>query len=394
MSACPGMMLGAGYPLGQSIGGFFEELVQRLYAMTPPRAERRVCSLENFGEEVVYDFEFGLQELNLMLEESGAKLYTGAIPLTVEMDGEQIGAIQICHRDGIRRHTARIYIDCTGNGDIAHRAGVKSETGDNKGTLMGGTLTFFMEGVDCDKVFGGEDPYFMDIARKGIQEGKIDPSLAQIYMLPGFYKDMVYLNTVTVGGLDGRSADSVEERTRIGRRRAFELARYLVEEVPGFENARLCNMGSVIGVRESRRMEGLYQLRYEEVREGRKFFDGVVACDNPLDMVFQSEDDPINASPRAVEKENDYYTIPARCLVPRQVKNLLFAGRQISADWYSFTSIRGMPQCMGMGMGAAVIAKLALEGQLPVQEVDFAQVPVRLQAMGVRGLGDDLLVRQ
>ena len=81
MSSCPGMMLGSGYPCNKSIGGFFEEFVSRLYHHDPPVAERRACSLANFGDEVVYDYEYALSALYDMLAEADVcLLYTSPSP--------------------------------------------------------------------------------------------------------------------------------------------------------------------------------------------------------------------------------------------------------------------------------------------------------------------------
>ncbi|MCF2558270.1 FAD-dependent oxidoreductase [Fournierella massiliensis] len=161
MSSCPGMMLGAGYPLGRSIGGLFEEFTQRLYQADPPRAERRVCAIFEFGPEVIYDPDYALFQLYAMLEEAGAQLRLSTRMESVTMKGDRIASVRLFGPEGMREVQAGVWLDCTGNGDLAAAAGVPFQLGDKNGSMMGATLTFFMEQVDWEKSLcpAGSLPY-------------------------------------------------------------------------------------------------------------------------------------------------------------------------------------------------------------------------------------------
>ena len=89
-----------------------------------------------------------------------------------------------------------------------------------------------------------------------------------------------------------------------------------------------------------------------------------------------------------------YYTIPFRSLVPRQIRNLMFAGRIICADPVAFASVRGMPQCMAMGQATGTAAALALRDGVKVQEVSHAELVADLTLQGVNGLGGNPLVQE
>ena len=392
MASCPGMMLGAGYPCGKSIGGFFEEYVQRLYTMSPKRAERRTCHLENFGDEVVYDHEYAIAELYNMLEEANVELITSSISTAVTVKNSRIENVKVFTAKEKYEIEAEIYIDCTGNGDIAHKAGIPSQVGNNDGLMMGGSLTFFMENVDWEVAFlNSDDPYFTKYAKKGIKEGRIDKSIAQIYMLKGFREGSVYFNTVTVTGLDGRDPVNVLKSTNIARKRALKLAEFCIDEIPGFEKAYITYIGPQIGVRETRRLEGIHYLTISEIAKATKFEDGIVACDNPIDEIFRDENDPFYTHDSALEK-GFYYTIPFSSLVPKKIKNLIFAGRNISVDAEAFASVRGMPQCMIMGQSAAVGASFAIDNKVNVQDIDAEFVIAELIKNGVNGIGNNNLV--
>ena len=387
LSSCPGMMLGSGYPCGTSIGGFFEEFVDRLCRHTPPVAERRPSTLANFGDEVFYDHEYAISLLYDMLAESGVMLLLNHVPHRVTTIDDTIAGVEVVASRGAAVLSARIYIDCTGNGDIAVKAGVPSRSGDDRGLTMGASLTFFMANVDCDKAFADTtDPYYTKYAERGIAEGRLHRTLQQIYMVRGFRDGTVFFNTVTVPGVDGTSVDSVARATQTARRRVMELARFCTEEIPGFEKSYPTCIGPTIGVRETRRLEGLYTLALADIAGARKFADGIVACDSPLDEVFRDEETCLYSHEAALAL-GEYYTIPFRTLLPKRVKNLLFAGRLRSVDGRAYASGRGMPQCMAMGQSVGVGAALANADACSVQEIDTERVVERLVSLGVRGIG-------
>lgn len=386
MRSCPGMMLGGGYPCGKSVGGFFEEYTQRLFHMIPPAAERRKCSLGEFGDEVVYDPDVGISTLYQMLEENGVRLIIAAVSLDVNVRDDQIQSVRIATKGHITDIVANVYIDCTGDGDIAAMSGVPYQKGNEQGLMMGATLTFFMENVDWEIAFAdSSDPYFTKYAEKGISQGRIHPSIPQIYFLRGFRDRSVFFNTVTVTGIDGTDMDSVLKGTNTARERVMQLARFCIEELPGFQKAVLSRIGPLVGIRETRKLEGCYVLQYEDIKNETKFLDGIVACDNPLDDVFRDDTETHYSHDSALEK-GKYYTIPFRTLVPRKVRNLFFAGRNISVDAKAFASVRGMPQCMIMGQATGIAAALTIKENQTVQEINTVAVAHRLRLLGVNGI--------
>jgi hypothetical protein len=387
ISSCPGMMLGYGYPCGVSVGGFFEELVQRLYACTPPSAERRPCDLENFGDEVVYDYDIMIAELHELLAGAGVELLLNHLPAHVDVRDGAVRHVDVVSPRGGERFTAGVFIDCTGNGDLAAAAAVPSATGDGRGRTMGATLTFFMENVDWSLAFADpSDPYYTRYAQQGIAEGRLPQTLPQIYLLKGLREGSVYFNTVTVTGVDGSDPRSVAEATLRARRQVRALASFCRDEMPGFEHAYVSRIGPVVGVREGRRLEGLYTLTREDVAAATKFEDGIVAADSPLDEVFRDETASLYSHEAALPA-GEYYTVPFRTLVPKAVRNLLFAGRARSVDLETYATGRGMPQCMIMGQAAGVGAALALAAGCDVQQIDRAAVVRRLLELGVNGIG-------
>ena len=383
MAFCPGMPWGAAYPCGQSIGGLMDELSGRLMAMSPPMAEVRPCALVNFGPEIQYDHDAATIMMFEMLEEAGVRVHPGTTVTRPLMEGMRIDALEIFDRRGPTIVRPRIVIDCSGDGDVSAQAGVPFTLGDSRGNMMAVTLSFVMEGADWSAVFSQGDPYFREYAARGIAEGRLHPDLRQLYLMRGFHENTVFCNSVAIRGVDGTRAEDVAGATQEGRRRCRQLAEFLRSDVPGFGRARMTQLGPTVGVRETRRLEGIHRVTGAELAAATKFEDGVVACDNPIDDVMRGDD----MTHDAIVGQGSYYTIPFRSLVPRRIENLMFAGRIISADATAFASVRGMPQCMAMGQATGVAASLAIRDDCSVQKVDSSELVAQLQAQGVRGIG-------
>jgi hypothetical protein len=199
----------------------------------------------------------------------------------------------------------------------------------------------------------------------------------------GFHTGSVFCNTVTIRGVDGTDPAAVTLATQEGRRRCHQVARFLVKDVPGFQNAQMWGLGPSVGVRETRRLQAIYRITGDDIARAVKFDDGIAACDNPIDDVMR---DSAEMTHEAAVSQGAYYTIPFRALVPETIENLLFAGRLICADPVAFASVRGMPQCMAMGQATGVAAAMALEGALRVQDVNGEVLAGVLMQQGMEGI--------
>ncbi len=383
MAFCPGMPWGGAYPMDEIIGGLIEELTVRLASMDPPAAEKRTCTLDNFGPEIIYDHDLATLTMFEMLEEAGVRVRLGTIAIAPDMDGDTVSAVQCCDRQGPFSIKSKYVIDCSGDGDISAKAGVPYVLGDASGNMMAVTISFFMVGVDWKRAFADPDPYFEKYAAKGVAENRLHRDLAKLYLMRGFHEGTVFCNSVHVRGVDGTDPVAVGAATQEGRRRCRQLAQFLRSDVPGFENAHMSMLSPTVGVRETRKLQGIYRLKGEDLARATKFDDGVVACDNPIDDVMRAEGEMTHD---AAIGSGQYYTIPFRSLVPEKVTNLMFAGRILSADPAAFASVRGMPQCMAMGQATGTAAALALRSGATVQEVSREELVRCLSQQGINRL--------
>ncbi|MGB1148263.1 MAG: FAD-dependent oxidoreductase, partial [Alphaproteobacteria bacterium] len=213
MAFCPGMPWGGGYPVDQIVGGLIEELTERLASMDPPAAEKRPCTLENFGPEIIYDHDIATLTMFEMLEEAGVRLRLNATALAPSMQGEVIEAVSCFDRNGAFTVRPRMVIDCSGDADISAKAGVPYVLGDASGNMMAVTISFHMVGVDWARAFAGGDPYFSEYAETGVAEGRLHPDLAKLYLMKGFHDGTVFCNSVHVRGVDGTDPVAVGKAT-------------------------------------------------------------------------------------------------------------------------------------------------------------------------------------
>ena len=383
MAFCPGMPWGGGYPVDQIIGGLMEELMVRLEAMTPPAAEKRPCTLENFGPEIIYDHDIAILTMFEMLEEADVSVRLNSTATQTKMTGSTLETVTCFDRNGAFVVKPKIVIDCSGDGDISAKAGVPYVLGDETGNMMAVTISFHMIGVDWQAAFAHPDPYFTEYASKGIAEGRLHPDLAKLYLMKAFHKGSVFCNSVHVRGIDGTDSVAVGNATQEGRRRCLQLAQFLQTDVPGFEDAHMSMLSPTVGVRETRKLQGVIRVTGADLARGTKFADGVVSCDNPIDDVMRAS---ASMTHDTVIEKGSYYTLPFRALIPKTVTNLMFAGRIISADATAFASVRGMPQCMAMGQATGTAAVLALQFCCAVQAVDTKQLVKELAKQGVNRL--------
>jgi hypothetical protein len=159
MAFCPGMPWGGGYPVDRIIGGLLEELTARLEAMDPPAAEKRPCTLDNFGPEIIYDHDIATLTMFEMLEEAGVRTRLNATAIAPDMQNGRIDNVACFDRSGPFVVRPQIVIDCSGDGDISAKAGVPFVLGDARGNMMAVTISFHMVGVDWEAAFADPDPY-------------------------------------------------------------------------------------------------------------------------------------------------------------------------------------------------------------------------------------------
>jgi len=358
------------------VGGIPREIADR--AVADHEAHMR-------GQDLFVEVEGFKYLLDCMAEEAGLDLlYYSRVSETVLEDGRLTGLL-LNTKSGTCAALARRVVDCTGDADVAFRAGCPTTHGrPEDGAMQPCTLMYRVAGVDWPAVqaYMKDDRGLTEFCRRAAEKGLMRPWQSQ---LMGFWwipsrPDHVGIN-FTHMHLDGTSAADLTTAAVEGRRQVREAVRAMRELIPGFEKSYLIDTASYIGIRETRRIQGEYVLTEQDVREQTIFEDSIGLGAAFID-IHNVEGPGMDRRSGFHLPEGGYYSIPYRTLVPHGVENLLVAGRCHSATHEAAGSTRWMTQCMVMGEAAGVAAALSIEADVPSRAVAVGDLQSALRAAG------------
>jgi hypothetical protein len=326
---------------------------------------------------------------DLLLANGVAILFHALGAGVVMDDARTIRALIVETKSGRAAVTAKVFIDCSGDGDLAAWAGAPFERGDGMGSMLYPTLMFRVNGVDPQAA--GEAwrsiPGLMEEAeRRGVRF----PRKGAI-VRPQKHPTEWRINVTQMKSADGRALDGTdaEELTAgeiEGRRQALAFFEFLKREAPGFANSYIVDIPPQIGIRETRRISGHYQLSADDVLSCASFSDTIGVNGWPIenhvagDVVWRWPDIP---------GSRGFNHLPYRMLLPQQVRNLLVAGRCASMTHEGQSAARVSGACFVMGQAAGTAAHLALAGNTELPEISVEVLQRVLEQDGAC-LGTDI----
>lgn len=353
---------GGEYPV---VGGLFREIVERLIkangALCPdetPAKTRYTSYIEKYHSNTTPIDSAVLQVvLDEMVIESGVELflYTQFVDCIAE-DGK-IKNLVVATPGGLYMLEAKYFIDCSSNADVAFKAGVPTWLGDEEsGAPQAATLFFELTDVDDERYLqrGGHKAYRMP------QKGRYKVNDKHIMDV-----DPSDVRKMTAGHIEGRKL-------------AIESFKDMKATMPGFENANLTQIASVLGIREGRHIQGRYMLTVEDVCNSTYFEDAVVTFGYGMDVHSRDK----AAKGGFSYGSADWYTIPFRSLVPLNCDNLLVAGKTICAQSQAAGSFRVMPACMALGQAAGTAIAMAAKENCNAGDISVKDLQATLIANG------------
>jgi hypothetical protein len=287
-----------------------------------------------------------------------------------------VDAITVATRDGTVAMRAPYFVDASGDAVLARAAGAAVTRGER---LQYPSMMFYMQHVDVGRalpaLFELNDLLERHFTASGLprRSGNVIPTGR-----PG--EVLVAMSRVAIDGrpLDGASARELTAGEMLGREQAERCAAFLVEHVPGFAEAFLSDTAPRLGIRETFRIDGVYSLTEADVLGGRKFPDGIGRAAWPIELHV----DDGRTEWRFLE-DGLWYDVPYAVLLPRGPRNLLVAGRCVSATREAFASVRVIGPCMAEGQAAALAVASALPHGTALADVDVDAVRARLAGLGV-----------
>jgi len=323
----------------------------------------------------------------------GAKVLFNTFMSSVETESGHVRAVVISNKAGLSALSAKIYVDATGDADLAAWAGAPFLKGDEQGKgLMPATHCFALANVNTEAYLKmnchGASP---DSPIHAILASKRYPLLPDVHLCSNIIgPGTVGFNAGHVYGVDATIPQSTSEGLVLGRKIAAQYRDALAEFAPAaFGNAYLVMTGSLLGIRETRRIVGDYVLTLEDYLRRRSFDDDIARNSYFID-VHPNVKEAVNSLAGAWKCEEkafrygagETHGIPYRCLLPRTLCNVLVAGRSISAEQLVQGSVRVMPCCLAMGEAAGLAAAMAA-----VKSSDTRSISVSDLQRALRGYG-------
>jgi hypothetical protein len=306
-----------------------------------------------------------------------------ALAANVLMDGERIDALLVETKSGRLAVRGAIFIDCSGDGDLAAFAGAPFEIGDHDGNLLYPTMMFRLNNVDAEAA--GEAwksvPQLMeDAAKRGVEFPRKGAIVRPQKHAMEWRVNVTQLKSGNGRALDGTSADDLTRGEIEGRKQAVAFFDFLKANAPGFADAYIVDIPPQIGIRETRRITGRYQLTGDDVISCASFHDAIGVNGWPIeahvagDVLWRWPDIPASRG---------FNHLPYRSLLPQGISNLLVAGRCASMTHEGQSAARVSGACFVMGEAAGTAAHLALaEGKNPA-DIRVERLQETLERNGV-----------
>ena len=384
-----GGMAATGLPLhafklsngSQIIKGIGQEIVDRLEKIggTPGHKPGSIVSPSMRTSTAPVDPEAFKRIAVEILEDSSVELllYTLAVDCIVE--NSKVKGVIIESKSGRQAIVSDIVVDCSGDGDIAARCGAPFKKGrDKDGLTQPPSLMFVLANVDTEESDKIPRSEVRQLAKKAHELGELPPSVDQLWFFT-IQNGIVSVNGTRVNRVDGTEVKDLTRAELESRKQIPQVIDFLKKYIPGFKSAILVGTGPIIGIRETRRIQGDYILNADDIFEARQFEDQIAKSGYEFDI---HNPEGAGVTIRYVKNEGAY-GIPFRCLLPKKIENLLVAGRCISTTYEAHSSIRVMGPCMAMGQAAGTAAALAVNKKITPRQLDVQELRRTLLEQGV-----------
>lgn len=420
-----GSMLGGELLAGMTIDGAINSRGEQVSGGVLDRLMQRCENMGGFVRRlndwrlihyIAYDPEVMKLAVPMLVYEAGVSVFLNSFADEVVANDGQVDGIVVRNKSGRKFLSAKYVIDCSGDGDICAAAGgeLLPVIGDEK--LQPVSLMFRMAGVKNDALLNfiktcpeniavGESPSIRgertdaqlvdELVAQGqpcvffkgdgplmasaIQAGSLYPTALIMIQPTSEERREVCVNSTRVTLADPNHNRSYSEALKTLVDQVHQCASFLHDNVPGFENASISGVAPRMGIRETKRVTGEYVLTSDDALTGRKFEDGVAKGCHHIDIHQEG-----TGQIRIPVADGGSYDIPFRSLVPRNLANVLVAGRCFSAEREAHASARVMGGCLAMGQAAGIAAALdSQQSDLPdVRKTDMKALRSKLIESG------------
>ena len=367
----------------KALGGIAQELIDRLTGYGGAIGHYP-CPVHNSITPISPDW-FKIVAVE-MCREAGVEVLFNSELLDATIENGRVVCAEVygkCTRTLIE---AKVYIDGTGDGDLAHMADVPMQPNPD-GELQPSSYCFILSGVDTESELLNRCMYHNGINGpsqcKPVRE-KLLAMKAAGADLPDFggpwFNNVMHKGSVAVN-ITRRAADATDNRNFSAaecqlREDIFTFTRILKENFAEFADCYVSSTAPQAGVRESRRICGVHTVTADEYVNAYRYEDSISRGIHPIDIHASK-----GTHQTRIDLDKPAY-VPYRALIAPNYPNLLVAGRCLSADRQALASLRVMASCMGTGQAAGVAAAQSVASRRPVQEIDTARLVSTLKDLG------------
>jgi len=337
-----------------------------------------------FGKTLAQAYDSAAYKLVLdeLLASAGVAVHLHAFAVGAQVAEGRVRALLVETKSGRFALTGRMFLDASGDGDLAVWSGAAFELGD---PLAYPTTMFRVGGVDTPRALAEGKPRLRELLASGATGGYVFPRKA-VYLNPQPHDGEWRVNATQLVRdgrvLDGSRHDDLSYGEPFGRKQAWEFYEWLKGAIPGFEHAYMLDFPPQFGIRETRRIVGEYVLTADDILGARSFDDGIGVNGWPIERHIDGD-----VAWRWIEGRG-YYEVPFRCALVKGLANLMVAGRCASFTADAQGSMRVSGPCFVMGQACGHAAALArADGTDDVRRVDVTRLRERLREDGVF-LGD------
>lgn len=323
---------------------------------------------------------------------------------------KSIRSILVQSKSGVEEFQGKVFIDCTGDADIAKLSGVKMARGNILGLNQPISLRFIMSNINIIEfskyVQGLGQKHQLDvnefstahtvdgsfplkpIFEEAVKSGRLkeeDARYFQCFSIPGRSNDLSFNCPEIFMQLDGSNVEDLTTAQIEGKEKIFRYVNFL-KTLPGFDASYLSLISPMVGVRESSRIQGRYLLTGMDILTYKKFDNRILSSNYPVDIhnLSNEEENYIEKFRTEVHSKDAYYDIPWDIMLCSEIDNLIVAGRCVSTDFIAQSAIRIQNICRGMGEAAAYMSYISITKKQKVLEMDNLSFQTLLKQKGFR----------
>lgn len=316
--------------------------------------------------------------LNRMVLDAGVGILFHAVVIDAVRCEKRLERVIVFAQGRRYAFAARFFIDTTGDANLTAMAGFPFRVGRAQdGLCQPMTLCFRIGNIDMAQ-FEQDRAAMQSAYAKGLSEGRFRNPREDILYFETCADGVLHFNTTRVVRCDPTDLFDLTRAEIEAREQAAELFDFLKNGFAAFRRSVLLTTAAEIGIRESRMIDGLYQLTGADLMACKRFPDAIAAGNYDIDI----HNPEGSGTSHYYFPAGKFYTIPYRCLIPVGSENLLVAGRCISADHEAQASIRIMPIVCCLGEAAGTASALALREDVPVHAVEIPALQETLSKNG------------